>query len=184
MRKLLPLPILLVSLMASATPPVVDEEPSILSASRAIVMDFEKSLGGRLKAAMTTGGPVAAIAVCHEEAVPIAQAVSEQHNVTVKRVTDRPRNPDNAANEDELRVLAEFYARMNASADQTPERLTTDSQGTTRYYRAIQIKPLCLSCHGSTVSAEVAHALATHYPEDQATGYALGELRGAFVVTW
>lgn len=156
----------------------------MLSASRAIVMDFEKKLGGRLKAAMSTGGPVAAIAVCHEDAMPIAQAVSDQHNVSVKRVTDRPRNPDNAANDDELRVLAEFYARVNAVNAQAPERLLTDAQGTTRYYRAIQIKPLCLSCHGSTVSAEVARALASHYPNDQATGYAVGELRGSFVVTW
>lgn len=41
---------------------------------------------------------------------------------------------------------------------------------------------VCLTCHGATgtQSAELRTALQREYPHDAATGYALGELRGAF----
>ena len=39
----------------------------------------------------------------------------------------------------------------------------------------------CLACHGAPeqIPAEVAAILAERYPDDQATGYAVGDLRGA-----
>ena len=42
--------------------------------------------------------------------------------------------------------------------------------------------PLCLTCHGAALSPDVEAALAESYPEDHATGYSAGDLRGAFVV--
>jgi hypothetical protein len=50
-----------------------------------------------------------------------------------------------------------------------------------RYVRAINVGGPCLACHGSKdqLSSEVRHLLAERYPHDQATGYALGNLRGA-----
>jgi hypothetical protein len=37
-------------------------------------------------------------------------------------------------------------------------------------------------CHGSDVPEAVAEAIAKRYPQDRATGYSAGDLRGAFVV--
>jgi hypothetical protein len=43
--------------------------------------------------------------------------------------------------------------------------------------------PTCLSCHGpvDTLDPELREALAQRFPDDEATGYQLGELRGAYV---
>jgi hypothetical protein len=183
MRLLPVLALALGSVQASAELPDAKQQNLRLSASQMIVADFETSLGARLKATMTTAGPVAAIAVCRDEAMPIGKAVGDRHDVTVKRITDRPRNPINMASDTELRALAALAAQREANKEQAAELLVTTAQGT-RYYRAIEIKPLCLSCHGAALSADVKRALATHYPEDKATGYQPGELRGAFVVDW
>jgi hypothetical protein len=41
---------------------------------------------------------------------------------------------------------------------------------------------LCLVCHGETLAPEIAAQIAAQYPEDQATGFADGDLRGVFWV--
>ncbi|MCA1791466.1 MAG: DUF3365 domain-containing protein, partial [Thioalkalivibrio sp.] len=40
----------------------------------------------------------------------------------------------------------------------------------------------CLTCHGSDVGGDIKHALERLYPDDQATGYAEGDVRGAFTI--
>jgi hypothetical protein len=53
-----------------------------------------------------------------------------------------------------------------------------------RYLRAIPTAPMCLSCHGSNIAPDVAKAIAAHYPADKATGFAAGDMRGAFSISW
>jgi hypothetical protein len=52
-----------------------------------------------------------------------------------------------------------------------------------RFMKAITTQPLCLTCHGEAISPEVAAKLSELYPDDRATGFREGDLRGAFVVT-
>ena len=54
---------------------------------------------------------------------------------------------------------------------------------TARIIRPLAVQPLCLSCHGGpdAIPVEIAEILAERYPKDQATGYAVGDLRG---VVW
>ena len=49
-----------------------------------------------------------------------------------------------------------------------------------RFMKAIPTGEVCLACHGSTITPEVAAALDQAYPGDPARGYALGDVRGAF----
>jgi hypothetical protein len=44
--------------------------------------------------------------------------------------------------------------------------------------------PVCLNCHGpgETINPEVRKVLSARYPEDQATGFQDGDLRGAISV--
>lgn len=39
---------------------------------------------------------------------------------------------------------------------------------------------LGLSCHGESLSTKLEKTLAEHYPNDKATGYKLGDIRGGF----
>jgi hypothetical protein len=46
--------------------------------------------------------------------------------------------------------------------------------------KAIPTGEVCLACHGSDITPEVAAAIDERYPDDMARGYSLGDVRGAF----
>ena len=50
------------------------------------------------------------------------------------------------------------------------------------YVEPITVQPLCLACHGSEIVPDVADRISELYPEDRATGFAVGDLRGVFWV--
>jgi hypothetical protein len=49
--------------------------------------------------------------------------------------------------------------------------------------KAIPTGAVCLACHGETIAPPIAAKINELYPQDQATGFREGDLRGAFVVT-
>ena len=53
-----------------------------------------------------------------------------------------------------------------------------------RYMQAIPVQGVCMACHGPRkgMSEELRQRLDARYPHDRATGYQVGELRGAFSV--
>ena len=153
------------------------------SRAEAAIEAFSGQLKESLVAAMSSAGPVAAIEVCRDRAPAIAAEVSAEHGLTIGRVTDRARNPDNAANAWQAEVLAEWAAQQAAGADLTQvEYFAASPAGGFRYMKPIVVQPACLACHGVTVSPDVRETLASSYPDDAAKGYAAGDLRGAFVV--
>lgn len=150
--------------------------------SREVVKEFQAALAGKLQAAMKEGGPVAAIEVCKVEAPGIARSAGNEHGVKVRRVSDRVRNPNNKPDAQDARVLSEFAKALQEGEDDKLEKLVhLDGKGR-RYYKAIQVQPLCLTCHGSNLTPAVTEAIKQRYPKDEAIGYELGDLRGAFVV--
>ncbi|MOA58455.1 hypothetical protein D3C78_1828600 [compost metagenome] len=48
--------------------------------------------------------------------------------------------------------------------------------------KAIPTGEPCLACHGQQIKPELAAVIDQRYPQDQARGFALGELRGAFTL--
>jgi hypothetical protein len=53
-----------------------------------------------------------------------------------------------------------------------------------RYMRPLVAVPLCINCHGPKegIPTDVKTILAEKYPEDRATGFLVGDLRGAISV--
>jgi hypothetical protein len=49
--------------------------------------------------------------------------------------------------------------------------------------KAIPTGEICLACHGESISPDVATAIREAYPQDQATGFSLGDIRGAFTLS-
>lgn len=139
-----------------------------------------KTLGGQLKAALEAGGPEAALPVCRTVAVPLTKSTEDQFDgLTIKRVTDKPRNPANAADETDLAALAHFKAA--AKEPKLLAHITTAADGkTVRHYRPLAISEVCLKCHGDrkSMSKTLRNLLKDAYPEDKAHGYQLGDLRG------
>lgn len=160
---------------------------SFVRDSRALVKAFAGELKGELQAAIKEGGPVHAIGVCNVKAPEIADALSEPGGRTIGRTSRRVRNPDNAPDDWEAGVLQDFLDRAAAGADlKTMETAALAKDATRpryRYMKAIPVGQVCLTCHGADIEPELAARIRAVYPQDRATGFALGELRGAFTVS-
>lgn len=155
--------------------------PESVAKGQQAVGALKQQLVAALTEAIERSGAPAAIAVCSGVAPGIAQSVGGG-GVTVGRATRKPRNPANAAVGWRADALAHFEARV--AAGQPLGGATWASRlpdGTTAYAEPLVIQELCLACHGARLAPEVAAALAERYPADQATGYAIGDLRG---VAW
>ncbi|NBD95663.1 MAG: DUF3365 domain-containing protein [Gammaproteobacteria bacterium] len=144
-----------------------------------------KELQQALMSAMQEGGAVAAIDVCRIEAPAIAERVSIGH-LDVGRTSLSVRNPDNAPDRWEARMLAEFNERLaQGEAPGRIEAFAIRHDGERRYghwMKAIPTQGLCTACHGTDIQPEVAGAIDAAYPKDEARGFSVGELRGAFSV--
>jgi hypothetical protein len=175
---------------ADNTPPS-NIDASLVQSTRSIAGDLLGQLGQKLKAAMSTDGPVAAVSVCKESAPAIARQLSVANDAKVTRVGTRVRNQNmGIPNAWQKEALTQFEARLSQgekAADIEYWQVADNGHGKSelRYAKAIAVQPQCLSCHGSAqdIAAPLAEKLRIEYPNDQATGYGVGQLRGAVVVT-
>ncbi|MEZ5550925.1 MAG: DUF3365 domain-containing protein [Pseudomonadales bacterium] len=166
----------------AATPAIADDQR--LTESREIAEAFQQQLGGKLQAALAAGGPLNAIGVCSEVAPVIAARQSAASGAQVSRTALRVRNPDNAPDEEARAVLEDFRQQISAGSAMPVEYFQVNDDGSARFMKAIVLQPMCALCHGQTLAPEVHAAVQQHYPDDQATGFAVGELRGAFLIDW
>jgi len=159
---------------------------SRIDAARSATEEILTTLGGRLISEMAAGGPEAALLVCRNVAPSIVTDLSLKNGWQVTRVSSRPRNamigmPDAW----EQAVLRDFEARLKDGEGyetMTHYEVVDEPLGKSlRYMTAIETKAVCLACHGSVeqISEAVQTRLESEYPYDRATGYQLGDLRGA-----
>ena len=144
---------------------------------------FQKELLSALTAAMAAEGPQGAIGVCSSIAPALAAQLSEESGASVRRTALRARNRAAKADATEQRVM-EGWANAPLGEDGKPRRWTAHEGDQYRYMRAIPTMPMCLACHGENIAPEVTAAIRANYPGDQATGFAPGQLRGAFSIRW
>lgn len=162
------------------------DESQIKAQGNSVVIELKTKLKGQLQEAMEKGGPVAAISHCQNTAPALTAATAKnQAGIVVGRTSSRIRNPDNAPDATDRKVL-EFFQSAKDGGSEIPTELVqwpAKSGGagkTVRYYQPLFIQPLCLNCHGGKeqMQPEVVGLLGKLYPEDQATGYRLGDFRG------
>ncbi len=170
---------------AAETSPVErkDADPR-LAESRALVAGFAESLLEALQQGLQNGGPLAAIPACRDLAPQLASDASRRAGAAVGRTSRRYRNPLNAPEPWQSVVLKTFEVQMATGVAGVPEYFAVSEDGSARYMKAILLGPLCATCHGASLAAEVAAQLDADYPHDLARGYAVGDLRGAFTVYW
>ncbi len=146
-------------------------KPAAIKAKDALAM----KLSGRLMEAMTGGGPAAAIQVCSEEAMSIANEVGEEQGVQIGRTSFKLRNAKNTP--------PEWASDWIAEKASSPQFKLLESGATAALF-PILLQPQCTMCHGEkeALSPEISGKLAELYPDDRATGFAAGDLRGWFWV--
>ena len=179
----------LAALMPGALAQSPDEMRRYFDDGRKVAEQFIQQLGGDLRREMELSGPLRSLIVCKFGAPEIASSLSRRTGWRVSRVSLQTRNPALGQPDGwEYRVLRDFDQKLargeKAEALEYGE-VVKEAGGTYfRYMKALPVARLCLNCHGpkESLSAEVKERLATDYPHDRATGYTLGQVRGAVTV--
>ncbi len=150
-----------------------------------------QGLGGALMRELSAAlavSPLEAISVCSARAPAIAAEQSARLGAKVGRTALRVRNPANAPAPWQREALEDFARQLEAGADaaglEYALEVVVDGATERRWMKPIMTAPLCLTCHGDALDPELAAVIAERYPEDRATGFTPGELRGAFYVVW
>ena len=151
---------------------------------RQLAARFLGTLKPELQKAMKAGGPTHAIEICHVKAPQITQKLSQESGWQLKRTSLKVRNPNNAPDAWERRVLVQFEQQKAQGADpkklEYGEVVMEAGKRVYRYAKAIPTAPVCTVCHGQQVAPPVMEKIRTYYPKDQATGFKPGDIRGMF----
>lgn len=151
-----------------------------------LIKSFAHRLKSELVGAIKAGGPESAIPVCNTAAPAITQEKAAEKGWSVGRTALRLRNKANAPDAWERAVLMQFQQKIEKGADAAKlehyETTTQKGKRVFRYMKAIPTQKPCLTCHGPKVGDALRKKITEVYPQDQAVGFALGELRGAFTI--
>jgi hypothetical protein len=135
---------------------------------------------GTLMQKIEENGIENALEFCNINAIPITQSVADQHLTQIKRVSDRNRNPKNAANPEELKLISQYKKEIQAG------KMLKPVVKNNYLYTPIVTQSQCLKCHGTpgeTIALPTAKKIKELYPKDLALGYKENEIRGLFLVS-
>jgi len=135
-------------------------------------------------------GAFEAVSVCSDSAQVLTGSIGERYGVSIRRTSERYRNPANEPTQNDRAVL-ERFARLleeGAKVEALEEFEQSDGNGGVvwRLAKPIMVSSsACLKCHGSgdEISPEIREFLSTRYPGDRAQGYRVGDFRGAVIVS-
>lgn len=170
-----------------AAAPLTDtERQQIIDDGKAIAQATFAELSSNLAVALSEGGVENAVQYCNLVAYPLVDSLSEVHDAIIRRTSLQVRNPRNQPSVAERTVL-QAYQEQAARGDELKPRVERLDDQRIAFYAPIKIQPLCLQCHGKVGEdvQESDYALIRElYPEDQATGYEPGQLRGMWSITF
>lgn len=161
---------------------MADSRPEV---GRIISNTAQQRLSKQLVQAIDKGGFAHAVSYCRIKAKLITDSVAQEYNATVQRVSDKTRNPRNAANDREMQYIAYYRNALKNEGDMSGKLV--DNSDSYTYYAPIITAPLCLNCHGDPekdIARETIDRISNDYPQDRAVGYASGQLRGLWKVGW
>ena len=165
--------------LLTISPLVLADPAATISEVKPIMMGFGKNLKAELKQAMMSGGPIQGIAICNTQASEIAKQAS-QTGWAVARTSLKWRNDKNEPDQWEKEQLIEFNRKLKAG--ESPNKLWSvyEDEKEVRVMKAIMTEGVCLACHGESLMPAVSKKLNELYPNDHATGFIAGDIRGAF----
>lgn len=105
--------------------------------------------------------------------------------IVLRQTSRKIRNPVNTPDEWETKALEKFESRGYPKGKPFTEMVTVNKKAVYRYIKPVYITPVCLQCHGEkeSIPKEICEFLESRYPQDTATGYKNGDLRGGISVT-
>jgi Protein of unknown function (DUF3365) len=141
-------------------------------------ISFE-TISGELQKALANGGIEHALRYCNEQAYPITDSLANANQVSIKRVSDKNRNPRNKVNKMEEFLIKGYGIDLSEGNDLSPKLVLKDDS--IIFYKPIITQALCLNCHGvpgKDVTFSNDSLIQALYPRDKAVGYQANQLRG------
>jgi len=142
-------------------------------------------LGKNLIKAISEKGTVGAVEFCNSKASILTDSLSVMKNAIIERVSDKPRNTENAANQEELGYIT-YFKKLVAAGTQ-PKPIVKTEKNEVHFYYPITTNTMCLQCHGKPneqILPETLTTLKNLYPEDKAIGYTINEVRGIWSINF
>ncbi len=150
-------------------------------AIKTVAGSLQKNLMSKVK----EGGLSRAATFCSTHATSLAKEASKTLNkgVSLRRITDKPRNPMSQGTPEQLAVFEEIKNKMT-KGEKVDMIVKQKSANHYQVYKPIKMAGACLNCHGDeTKRQEKAYEIiAKKYPNDKAVNYKLNDFRGAFLV--
>ncbi|MGE0636207.1 MAG: DUF3365 domain-containing protein [Bacteroidia bacterium] len=148
-----------------------------------LAMSTKAILGKNLMQAIKQKEPEHAVEFCNTKALHLTDSMSAALNASIKRVSDKPRNKNNKANEQEEAFITKLKTLL--ANGEKPVAETHETADKVIGYYAIETNKMCLQCHGvkdKDINAATLSKINSLYPDDKATGYAENQIRGIWVV--
>lgn len=161
---------------------VVEKQKTYEEIGLEYALSTKKLLGQNLMGTIQNKGTLEAMTFCNIQAIPLTDSMSVHHNASIKRVSDKNRNPNNRANAEELVYIEQF--KKDLVAKREPKPVTIDKGDKVQFYYPIPTNTMCLQCHGKQIKPEVAKQILKLYPKDLAVGYGENEVRGIWSITF
>lgn len=156
----------------------------IIKTGDKVTKELAQKLSSKLQHEIKTNGIVQAAGFCNTNALILTQEVNlhQVQGISIRRISLKERNPANVPLPDEIAALESMQKMLNEK--KLPEYIITQEDKSYKYYKPLVIKKeACLKCHGDIAqNPPLQQFMKEHYPEDKATGYKMGDLRGAMVV--
>ncbi|QDG52323.1 DUF3365 domain-containing protein [Persicimonas caeni] len=155
---------------------MTEADKAKLEKAKSAQKELGKTLLNELTSATAQKGFPEAVAVCNTVAPQIAEKVHTDKGVAIGRTSFKLRNPDNKPP-----TWAEPFVEARATE---PTVMRSTGGDKLAYLAPIKMGELCVNCHGPAdkLAEGVPEKVAELYPQDQATGFNPGDLRGWFWV--
>ncbi len=143
-------------------------------------LSTKKMLGKNLMSAIQKNGTLGALSFCNIKAMPLTDSMARKHSAVIKRVSDKNRNPNNKANQEELKYINQFKNDRFAKKEIKP--IMVEKGNKIHFYYPIETNISCLQCHGNQIKPEVSKQILKLYPNDLAVGYSENQIRGIWSI--
>ena len=147
----------------------------------------QQTLLANVSEAMGKGGPTYAVDFCHENVATIIDSITKESIADIQRISFKNRNTKNTPIVSSDSAILNYYALQQKLGTIGRDTVITGIQQTLYYKPIVLGMPACLKCHGlpgKDIDANTLELLQKKYPEDKAIGYKLGDLRGAWKISF
>lgn len=151
-----------------------------------ISKEAQKQLISNLQKAVAEKGVEGAVEYCNVNATSILDEVANKYGISIRRVSNRYRNPADKPNEDEVSLLEAYEYNAENGIASEPNLQKIENGNAYLYTKAIVIpNGFCLSCHGNPgaeLEQKTLDKINSLYPDDLAKGHKVGDLRGMWAL--